>query len=127
MKALSVIEKSQVSAYQIDVENINEEVLRKTKRHFQNLDTLIQRIIANYNWVWWNRILNEKQFDGWYHDRSYGHFMFIAISYIVEVQNIKEQRYNIWKFKTTRNNYAELEKEFKNDFKDWSWIDKTFQ
>lgn len=48
-------------------------------------------------------------------------FMFIAISYIVEVQNEQAQRDIIFEeFKATKDDlYAELEKEFKEDFKQW--------
>lgn len=48
-------------------------------------------------------------------------FMFIAISYIVEVQKKQQERDIIFEeFKATKEQlYAELEKEFKDDFKDW--------
>lgn len=48
-------------------------------------------------------------------------FMFIAISYIVEVQKKQQERDIIFEeFKATKEQlYAELEKEFKEDFKDW--------
>lgn len=48
-------------------------------------------------------------------------FMFIAISYIVEVQKKQQERDIIFEeFKATKEElYAELEKEFKDDFKDW--------
>lgn len=48
-------------------------------------------------------------------------FMFIAISYIVEVQKKQQERDIIFEeFKATKEMlYAELEKEFKDDFKDW--------
>jgi len=48
-------------------------------------------------------------------------FMFIAISYIVEVQKEQEQRDIIFEeFKATKEDlYAELEKEFKDDFMKW--------
>lgn len=48
-------------------------------------------------------------------------FMFIAISYIVEVQKKQKERDIIFEeFKATKEQlYAELEKEFKDDFKDW--------
>lgn len=47
--------------------------------------------------------------------------MFIAISYIVEVQKKQQERDIIFEeFKATKELlYAELEKEFKDDFKDW--------
>lgn len=48
-------------------------------------------------------------------------FMFIAISYIVEVQKKQQERDLIFEeFKATKEQlFAELEKEFKDDFKDW--------
>lgn len=48
-------------------------------------------------------------------------FMFIAISYIVEVQKKQQERDIIFEeFKATKEMlYAELEKEFKDDFKEW--------
>lgn len=48
-------------------------------------------------------------------------FMFIAISYIVEVQKKQQERDIIFEeFKDTKEMlYAELEKEFKDDFKEW--------
>ena len=48
-------------------------------------------------------------------------FMFIAISYIVEVQKKQQERDIIFEeFKATKEQlYAELEKEFKDDFEDW--------
>ncbi|KAF0128475.1 MAG: Uncharacterized protein FD155_3217 [Bacteroidetes bacterium] len=48
-------------------------------------------------------------------------FMFIAISYIVEVQKKQKERDIIFEeFKATKEQlYAELENEFKDDFKDW--------
>lgn len=48
-------------------------------------------------------------------------FMFIAISYIVEVQKEQQARDNIFEeFKETKELlYAELEHEFKDDFKEW--------
>ena len=48
-------------------------------------------------------------------------FMFIAISYISEVQKEQETRDIVFEeFKATKDNlYAELQKEFKEDFKDW--------
>ena len=48
-------------------------------------------------------------------------FMFIAISYIVEVQKKQKERDLIFKeFKATKEQlYAELKKEFKDDFKEW--------
>ena len=48
-------------------------------------------------------------------------FMFIAISYIVEVQKRQKERDLIFKeFKDTKDKlYAELEQEFKDDFKEW--------
>jgi outer membrane protein OmpA-like peptidoglycan-associated protein len=48
-------------------------------------------------------------------------FMFIAISYILEVQKKQQERDEIFEeFKATKEElYAELEKEFKNDFKSW--------
>jgi outer membrane protein OmpA-like peptidoglycan-associated protein len=47
--------------------------------------------------------------------------MFIAISYIVEVQKKQKERDIIFEeFKATKEQlYAELEKEFKDDFKEW--------
>lgn len=49
-------------------------------------------------------------------------FMFIAISYIVEVQKKQQQRDIIFEeFKATKEAlYAELKEEFKDDFKEWS-------
>lgn len=48
-------------------------------------------------------------------------FMFIAISYIVQVQQSQQQRDIIFEeFKATKEAlYAELKEEFKDDFKDW--------
>lgn len=48
-------------------------------------------------------------------------FMFIAISYIVEVQKKQQERDIIFEeFKATKEKlYAELENEFKDDFKEW--------
>jgi len=48
-------------------------------------------------------------------------FMFIAISYIVEVQKKQKERDIIFEeFKATKEQlYAELEKAFKDDFKEW--------
>ena len=48
-------------------------------------------------------------------------FMFIAISYMVEVQKKQQERDIIFEeFKATKEQlYAELEEEFKDDFKDW--------
>ena len=48
-------------------------------------------------------------------------FMFIAISYLVEAQKNQQERDIIFEeFKATKEQlYAELEKEFKDDFKDW--------
>lgn len=48
-------------------------------------------------------------------------FMFIAISYIVEVQKKQKERDIIFEeFKATKEQlYAELKNEFKDDFKDW--------
>ena len=48
-------------------------------------------------------------------------FMFIAISYIVEVQKKQQERDIIFEeFKATKEQlYAELENEFKDDFKEW--------
>lgn len=48
-------------------------------------------------------------------------FMFIAISFIVEVQKKQAQRDIIFEeFKATKENlYAELKEEFKDDFKQW--------
>ena len=48
-------------------------------------------------------------------------FMFIAISYIVEVQKKQQERDIIFEeFKATKEQlFAELEKEFKDDFIDW--------
>lgn len=48
-------------------------------------------------------------------------FMFIAISYIVEVQKKQQERDIIFEeFKATKEQlFAELEQEFKDDFKDW--------
>jgi outer membrane protein OmpA-like peptidoglycan-associated protein len=48
-------------------------------------------------------------------------FMFIAISYIVEVQKKQKERDIIFEeFKATKEQlYAELENEFKDDFRDW--------
>lgn len=48
-------------------------------------------------------------------------FMFIAISYIVEVQNKQKERDLLFEeFKATKEQlFAELEEEFKEDFKDW--------
>ena len=48
-------------------------------------------------------------------------FMFIAISYIVEVQKKQKERDIIFEeFQATKENLlAELEREFKDDFKDW--------
>ncbi|MDC6350466.1 OmpA family protein [Zeaxanthinibacter sp. PT1] len=48
-------------------------------------------------------------------------FMFIAISYILEVKKEQERRDIIFEeFKATKENlYAELEKEFKDDFAKW--------
>lgn len=48
-------------------------------------------------------------------------FMFIAISYIVEVQKKQKERDIIFEeFKATKEQlYAELENEFKDDFKEW--------
>jgi|SRR5690554_6180002 len=48
-------------------------------------------------------------------------FMFIAISYMIEVQKKQQERDIIFEeFKATKEQlYAELEKEFKDDFKDW--------
>lgn len=48
-------------------------------------------------------------------------FMFIAISYIVEVQKKQAQRDIIFEeFKATKEDlFAELQKEFKDDFKEW--------
>ncbi len=48
-------------------------------------------------------------------------FMFISISYIVEVQKKQQERDIIFEeFKATKEQlYAELEKEFKDDFKNW--------
>lgn len=48
-------------------------------------------------------------------------FMFIAISYIVEVQKKQQERDIIFEeFKATKEQlYAELQKEFKDDFKRW--------
>lgn len=49
-------------------------------------------------------------------------FMFIAISYIVEVQKKQQERDIIFEeFKATKEAlYAELKEEFKDDFKEWS-------
>jgi outer membrane protein OmpA-like peptidoglycan-associated protein len=48
-------------------------------------------------------------------------FMFIAISYIVEVQKKQQERDLIFEeFKATKEMlYAELEKEFRDDFREW--------
>ena len=48
-------------------------------------------------------------------------FMFISISYIVEVQKKQKERDIIFEeFKATKEQlYAELENEFKDDFKEW--------
>jgi len=48
-------------------------------------------------------------------------FMFIAISYIVEVQKKQKERDIIFEeFKATKEQlFAELQKEFKDDFKEW--------
>lgn len=48
-------------------------------------------------------------------------FMFIAISYITEIQKKQQERDIVFEeFKATKEQlYAELEKEFKDDFKDW--------
>ncbi len=48
-------------------------------------------------------------------------FMFIAISYIVEVQKKQKERDIVFEeFKATKENlYAELKNEFKDDFKEW--------
>lgn len=48
-------------------------------------------------------------------------FMFIAISYIVEVQEKQQERDIIFEeFKATKEDlFAELDKEFKDDFKEW--------
>ena len=48
-------------------------------------------------------------------------FMFIAVSYMLEVQKKQDERDIIFEeFKATKEQlYAELENEFKDDFKDW--------
>ncbi len=48
-------------------------------------------------------------------------FMFISISYMIEVQKKQKQRDRLFEdFKATKDElYSELNKEFKNDFKSW--------
>jgi outer membrane protein OmpA-like peptidoglycan-associated protein len=51
-------------------------------------------------------------------------FMFIAISYMLEIQKKQKERDNIFEeFKATKDElFSELKKEFKDDFKEWDVV-----